>query len=33
MIIIGTTSIVLIGMLLGSLAAGPKVADKTIDRN
>jgi len=32
-IIIGTTSIVLIGMLLGSLAAGPKVTDKTEDRN
>ncbi len=32
-IIIGTTSIVLIGMLLGSLAAGPKVTDKTKDRN
>jgi Na+(H+)/acetate symporter ActP len=32
-IIVGTCSIVLIGILLGSLAAGPRVTDKTTDRN
>ena len=32
-LIVGTCSIVLIGILLGSLAAGPRVTDKTTDRN